>query len=65
MRVACVQISLIEQARIIQLSMNSGLNRSMYYMAIVVPVYLSVEILHTRNTNIYHQRTLFSNFCHF
>ena len=22
-----------------------------------MPVYLSVEILHTRNTNIYHQRT--------
>ena len=33
--------------------------------SIVVPVYLSIEILHTRNTNIYHQQTLSSDFCHF
>ena len=69
MRVVCVQISSVEQARIIQLSIDTGSNRSVYHTArlveclncsIVVSVYLSVEILHTRNTNIYYQRTLSS-----
>ena len=33
MRVACVQISSVEQARIIQLPMDTGSNRSVYYTA--------------------------------
>ena len=36
MRVACVQISSVEQARIIQLSMDTGSNRSEHHTARLV-----------------------------
>ena len=36
MRVACVQISSVEQAGIIQLSMDTGSNRSVYHTARLV-----------------------------
>ena len=36
MRVACVQISSVEQARIVQLSMDTGSNRSVYRTAWLV-----------------------------
>ena len=36
MRVACVQISPVEQARMIQLSMDTGSNRSVYHTAWLV-----------------------------